>query len=161
MSRLKPEKLHVSYLDVGSDSPWPRRYTLTHSDMTGELFLTVAREFDKKQVSGLYTRLMRDEVLGEWKVDQGVRALHIYCHASGGLVLGTPGWRLSIFRREMPLVLEAIRYGDRRLFEESPELDESPIYVHFRMGKKEVTDDWGVPADYALEPEPDTALAPR
>ena len=52
MQRLNPEKLHVTELIGGNpeaNSP-PRRYTLTHSDRTGDLFLTVARDFDKKRV---------------------------------------------------------------------------------------------------------------
>ena len=127
----------------------PRRYTLTHSDRTGEIFLTVGRDFDTRQMSGFYTRLMRDEVLGEWTIEEGMPALHIYCHVSGGLVLGRSTWRLAIFRREMPLVLEAIRYGDQGLFEERPELDRCPITVHFHMGDREETEGWGSPADYA------------
>ena len=67
MKRLNPEKLHVTYL--GGTTPekltLPRRYTLTHSDRTGELFLSIGREYDTKQTSRLYTRLMRDEVLAE------------------------------------------------------------------------------------------------
>lgn len=71
MSRLRAEKLHVRLaggLDVGGPVA-PRRYTLTHSDSTGDLFLTVGAEYDRKQVSGWYTRFMRDEVLAEWRDD--------------------------------------------------------------------------------------------
>ena len=66
-------RLHVSFGDeVDSKTlSLPRRYTLTHSDVTGELFLTIARDYDKKQIGGWYTRFMRDEVLGEWMQDVG------------------------------------------------------------------------------------------
>ena len=40
-----------------------RRYTLTHSDFSGDLFLSVGLEFDRKAISGFYTRLMRDKVV--------------------------------------------------------------------------------------------------
>ena len=43
--------------------------------------------------------------------------------------------RLAIFKRELPLVLEALRFGDRRLFEAHPELDQAPILVHFQAGR--------------------------
>ncbi len=69
MGRLKPEQVHVRFgPGVIPASPIaPRRYTLTHSDATGDLFLTVAPEVDRKQISGWYTRLMRDEVLAAWQ----------------------------------------------------------------------------------------------
>jgi len=68
MSRLKPEKLHVRFAaGVTPDEPiTPRRYTLTHSDATGDLYLTIGPDYDRRQISGWYTRLMRDEVLAEW-----------------------------------------------------------------------------------------------
>lgn len=42
-SRLKPEKLHVGLAEGSiADGPvTPRCYTLTHSDTTGDLFLTI------------------------------------------------------------------------------------------------------------------------
>ena len=155
MSRLNPGKLSVR-LSEGSlaDGPvTPRCYTLTHSDTTGDLFLTIGPDFDRAQISGWYTRLMRDEVLAEWRDDKDGPALHVYCHVSGGLVFGTAGWRFAIFRHELPLVLEAFRHGDRALFSAHPELDEAPIRVHFRSSRRRYRrrERWGTPADYRLE----------
>jgi hypothetical protein len=154
MSRLRPEKLHVSFPQTpAADGPLaPRRYTLTHSDTSGELFLTVGANYDIQQISGLYTRLMRDEVLAEWRDDEERPALHVFCHVSGGLAFGTASWRYAIFRRELPLVLEAFRYGDRGLFEACPELDGAPILVHFRSSRPRYhrLERWGTPADYRL-----------
>jgi hypothetical protein len=152
MARLYPEKLHVEFGQGSSpEGPIiPRRYTLTHSDATGDLFLTVDSEYDKKQVSGLYTRFMRDEVLAEWVDEGGSSSLHVYCHVSGGLVLGRANWRESIFRREMPLVLEAFRYGDRALFESHPKLDDSVIWVHLQRSKRSKIARFGVFSDYRL-----------
>jgi hypothetical protein len=95
---------------------------------------------------------MRDEVLAEWREDEEALALHVYCHVSGGLVLGTAGWRYAIFRHELPLVLEAFRHGDRRLFEVNPTLDQAPILVHFRSARRRYhrLECWGIPADYRL-----------
>jgi hypothetical protein len=128
----------------------PRRYTLTHSDVTGDLFLTVGSEYDREQISGWYTRLMRDEVLAEWLEDEDGPSLHVYCHVSGGLAFGMAGWRYAIFRHELPLVLEAFRYGDRRLFESHPELDGAPIRVHFQATRRRYRrlERWGSPAEY-------------
>jgi hypothetical protein len=154
MSRLKPGKLHVEFASGAEpEGPvTPRRYTLTHSDATGDLFLTIGAEYDRKQVSGWYTRLMRDEVLAEWQKDEDGPALHVHCHVSGGLVVGTANWRDAIFRQELPLVLEAFRFGDQALFESQAELDGAPIWVHFHASQRRYdrTEKWGVPGDYRL-----------
>jgi len=153
MARLRPEKLEVTF---GQDTDHeilelPRKYTLTHSDFTGQLFLTISRDYDRKQISGLYTRFMRDEVLAEWKCDSDVLSLHVFCHVSGGIVLGRGKWRESIFRREMPLVMEAIRHGDRRLFQARPDCDSCRITVHYRSsGSDRTIEDWGKPSDYRI-----------
>ena len=134
MERLNPEKLHVTFLPgtITEEPVLPRRYTLTHSDRTGELFLTIGNEYDKKQIAGLYTRLMRDEVLAELVSSNNATELKTYCHVSGGLTFGPAAWRFKIFQSELPLVLETIRYGDRVLFERNPELDKVEVFVHFQ-----------------------------
>ena len=154
MGRLRPEKLHVSYLPgVTHEAPtMPRRYTLTHSDLTGDLFLSVGSDYNRKQISGLYTRVMRDEVLAEWKEDEVGISLHVYCHVSGGVVIGSAGWRYGIFKKELPLVLEIFRFGDMGLFKVNPELDKSPVLVHFHSTKQmyDKFENWGIPADYEI-----------
>ena len=152
MSRLRDEKLHVQFTEgVATDGPvTPRRYTLTHSDATGDLFLTVGADYDREQISGWYTRLLRDEVLAEWREDEDGPALHVYCHVSGGLVMGPAGWRYGIFRHHMPQVLEAFRLGDQELFEAHPALDSAPIWVHFQAVQRRYNrkEPWGTLADY-------------
>ena len=138
MKWLNPEKLHVVYLSGATpeDLVLPRRYTLTHSDITRELFLSISSEYNTKQISKLYTRLMRDEVLAELSDEGDDPTFRIYCHISGGFVLGTARWRYNIFQAELPLVLEAIRYGDRILFEKNPNLDNTPVHVHFKSNNR-------------------------
>jgi hypothetical protein len=155
LSSLNPAKLHVRIgskaLDWGRGKP--RRYTLTHSDLTGELFLNIGLDYDRKAISGLYTRLMRDEVLAEWIRVRDVPALQVYCHVSGGLVFGSPGFRYEIFQFHMPQVLQAFRYGDYGLFEDFPELDQAPVRVHFRASQARYykVEDWGMMGDYRLD----------
>jgi hypothetical protein len=152
VKRLQPAKLYVRLADgIDPAGPvMPRCYTLTHSDRTGELYLTVGPAYDREQVSGWYTRFMRDEVLAEWRDGRDGPELHVHCHVSGGLVLGPPGWRDAILRHEMPLVLEALRYGDQALFKPHPELDRASIQVHFhaRQARYNRVEPWGAPADY-------------
>ena len=152
MERLNPEKLHVTYLTGTSPENLvlPRLYTLTHSDRTGELFLTIGGQYDKQQISKLYTRLMRDEVLAQLADDRDRPVFKVYCHVSGGLIIGTAKWRYNIFHSELPLVLEAIRYGDRTLFEQNPKIENTPLLIHFQSSNSRFNrvEDWGVMADY-------------
>jgi len=155
MSRLIPAKLHVRFVGqpTSNQLALPRRYTLTHSDATGDLYLTIGPDYDRRQIFGIYTRLMRDEVLAEWRQDTDALALHAYCHVSGGLVFGSAEMRDAIFRRELPLVLEAFRHGDGALYEGIPGLDRSPIWVHFMAStaRYDRVERWGTPADYQIE----------
>lgn len=151
MSRLDPQKLHVK-IDKAfqtQDKLVPRKYTLTHSDVTGDLFLTIDRNYDQEAISGLYTNLMRDEVLGEW-VDQDEIELHIHLHVSGGLVLGPAKWRESIFMEHLPLVLEAICYGDRAFLKGRENCLRAPILVHFHAKQADLdhVTHWGSVMDY-------------
>jgi hypothetical protein len=152
MNHLNPEKLHIRFLSGSTnDGPRiPRCYTLTHSDTTGELFLTIGPTYDHKQISGWYTRFMRDEVLATWEMDEEEMSLHVHVHVSGGLILGSAKWRDKIFRHHMPQVLEAIRYGDRELVKEYPELEQAPIMIHFhaRTPKHYLIETWGILGDY-------------
>jgi hypothetical protein len=68
MKRLNPEKLQVEYRNgVTTTEPvGGRKYTLTHSDKTGDLFLTIGLEYAFDQITK-----MRDEVLAEWQFDEG------------------------------------------------------------------------------------------
>ena len=122
---FQPAKLSVSYsLDAISTTISPperiRRYTLTHNDITGQLWLTVGREYNEAQISGFYTRLLRDEVVAEWRwtsddcnegrtettpCSDSLPSLHLFCHVSGEeRWLAPPFLRNYIFRREIPLV---------------------------------------------------------
>jgi magnesium dechelatase len=151
MEHLNPEKLHVSYIDgTNADGPiTPRAYTLTHSDATGDLFLSIGQQYNLPQISGLYTRLMRDEVLAEWETNERI-ALHVHCHVSGGLVIGLSKWRDSIFRHHLPMVLEAFWYGDKKLIDIHPQIAKAMIIVHFHAREKKLnrTEAWGVFGDY-------------
>jgi hypothetical protein len=154
MPILDPEKLHVRFIEPKPSSAefTPRRYTLTHSDRTGDLFLTIAGDFNLKQVSGFYTRLMRDEVLAEWRDAADGPELHVFCHVSGGLVLGSASWRASIFEHHMPQVLQAFRYGDREHFQSNPVLDRAPVYVHFRARQAHLNKAvfWGTCGEFTI-----------
>ena len=146
MQDLQPEKLHVTFGDETSrqDVMLPRRYTLTHSDRTGDLFLSIGRDSNRRQISGLYTRLMRDEVLAELKEDERKTALHVHCHVSGGFVIGTARWRNGILHHHMRQGIEAFRYGDRESYARPPEGKQARVWVHLHSSdpKYNQVEDW-------------------
>jgi hypothetical protein len=102
MDHLNPDKLHVDFIDgANADGPiTPRTYTLTHLDMTGDLFLTISPSINFSQISGFYIRLMRDEVLAKWHVNEQ-KSLHIHCHVSGGLIF----WAVKMARQDLQISL--------------------------------------------------------
>eukprot|EP00240_Pyramimonas_obovata_P016116 CAMPEP_0118923514 /NCGR_PEP_ID=MMETSP1169-20130426/2006_1 /TAXON_ID=36882 /ORGANISM="Pyramimonas obovata, Strain CCMP722" /LENGTH=270 /DNA_ID=CAMNT_0006864503 /DNA_START=162 /DNA_END=970 /DNA_ORIENTATION=+ len=141
-------KLKVEYIGgCGAIGPHPsvapRRYTLTHNDVTGELFLSIGSEFNVKQVSGWYTSVLRDEVLAEWEED----GLHIHCTVSSREIWWLAPGRLRnyIFCRELPLVLDSVRYAERTYLQQHKALSTAPTKVHFHAAETELnrTEEWG------------------
>ena len=115
MSKFNPEKLTAEYRDgVSATEPIiQRRHTLTHSDFTGELFLTIGTQFAWDKVN----TDMRDEVLGIWTMEENNLYYNVYVYIDNGEHdLSSAMRRNEVFRRELPLALTAIRYGDRFLF---------------------------------------------
>lgn len=163
MSDLRPEKLRVKF--IGESDPEgpisPRNYSLTHSDTTGDLFLSVGTEYDRAAISGFYTRIMRDEVLAELIESSGDPELHVYCHVSGGLVVGSAGWRYAIFQRHLRQVLQALRCGDEIFYERHPRLDKARVIVHFHSKNKRynLKENWGHISDFRFRKAADYALA--
>jgi hypothetical protein len=112
----------------------PRRYTVTHNDITGHIALSIGEDFDVHQISGWYTRLVRDEVCAEWSFAKAP-SLHLYCHVSGATKwLAPPRYRNYIFKREMPLVLDSILYAERNLLGNEA-LWLAPIFIHFEAAE--------------------------
>lgn len=159
MSGLNPEKLTVDYMEgVTKKGPLiPRCYTLTHSDTTGDLYLQIGREFAYDKITP-----MRDDVLGEWLYGDGFW-FQVYLHMNKSGEKGMESskesfreglFREEIFRRELPLALQAIRYGDREFFSYHPEMDLYPIIVYFLYHNPELNkaENWGSFADYVLIP---------
>ena len=145
-------KLHVKLADgtPPDGPPVPRRYTLTHSDRSGDLFLTIGLEYDRRALRALQVRLERDEVLGEWGLADDGPHLDLHMMAQGGLpVFGTGAMRCGIFRRYRSMVLGAMRYGDRALCEAHPELDDSLVIARFHWrGGREECEPWGSWGDW-------------
>jgi hypothetical protein len=125
---LNPQKIFVQYRDIMK--PYApvmgRKYTITHSDTTAELFVFVAENYAEDQI----TR-MRDEVRVAWEKNTNGLALIGSVLVDGEGVIGNAYIRNSIFYNEMPTALQALRKADRFLFDNEPNLDNSPIYIYF------------------------------
>jgi len=161
LAELDPSLLHVRYVDdeLVRDFSLPRRYTLTHSDRTGDRFLTIGREHDREQISGRYTRFMRDEVLAEWKETDGGYELHVHMHVCGGLVFGNASMRYWIFQKCLRSVLQALRLGDEPMFHANPEMDRSPVRLHFNASRRKYDrlEDGGQIGEYRADIDEKTA----
>lgn len=147
MERLNPEKLSVEFRP-GTTPCEPvigRKYTLTHSDLTAELYLTVGLTYAYDKISDL-----RDEVLAKWTIQNEKPILYGYVYVGGQYAPFFAQVRDQIFRRELPLALEALRYGDRELFMEHPHLDRAPIWIYFDSTEPDYKsyEYWGTPGDY-------------
>lgn len=150
MSRLKPEKLSVEFRKgVTTTEPIiPRRYTLTHSDVTADLFLTIGLIYAYDKVNAT-----RDEVLGEWMNAQNGYFFYVRLYVDNGEYSPeVTSTRNYIFRRELPLALEAIRYGDKDFFGAHPELNYAPIIVYFSSADSQYNkiENWGTFLDYDI-----------
>ncbi|MGM9951578.1 MAG: staygreen family protein [Lysinibacillus sp.] len=141
MSKFQPERLSVEYRDgVTATAPiFPRCYTLTHSDTTGQLFLTLGTQFAWDKLNST-----RDEVLGTWAPNGTSFCAYVYID-QGEYPENAAARRNDIFRRELPLALTAIRYGDGALFAIYPQLDQAPIIIHFMSAHPQFArqENWG------------------
>lgn len=146
MERLDSEKLYVEFKPgvMTTEPILGRKYTLTHSDITAELFLTIGLQFAYDKITS-----MRDEVLAEWRNSISSLFLYVYVYV-GNFGPNMNAIRNTIFRRELPLALEAIIYGDRELFIAHPQLDKYPIWIYFNSSDPTYNrfEYWGTPMDY-------------
>jgi L-rhamnose mutarotase len=130
LSELEPEKLAVSFIPPASIfNPMDgRKYTLTHSDTTEELFLSVGCVYDFSKVNAM----MRDEVLAEWVRVMGQYTLSGTVYVSSGeFDKNLSKVRFMIFQKELPLAITAIVNGDNDFFTYFPWLLDAPIYMSF------------------------------
>ncbi len=129
--KFNPDKLETTFIEPMT--PYgpieDRKYTLTHSDETGMMFLDIADVYNYKAVD----QKLRDELLGEWSiVDENKNTYKIVFNAFvGNGDYFTAYMRYNAFKYHMEIALKAIIYGDKDLFKKYPDLYNTPIYVKF------------------------------
>lgn len=128
MRVVSPAKIFAQYRDnIGPYGPvLDRKYTITHSDITGELFVFIAEYFATDQVTSMY-----DDVKIGWEQTDNGLVLIGSVLVDGPGVSGVPEIRNKIFYQEMPTALKAMRQADRFLFERYPNLDNTPVFIRF------------------------------
>jgi hypothetical protein len=128
MRELNPQKVFVQYRDIMKpyEPIMGRKYTITHSDTTAELFVFVSEKYAEDQITD-----MRDEVRISW--EQGIKGLALVGSVivDGIGVIGNPSIRNKIFYNEMPTALQALRQADRFLYDNEPDLDNTPVFIYF------------------------------
>ena len=128
VKELNPQKVFVQYRDAMKpyEPVMDRKYTITHSDTTAELFVFVAKSYAEDQI----TR-MRDEVRVAWEQYKKGLALFGSVIVDGSGVVENAYIRNKIFYNEMPTALQALRQADRFLFDKEPNLNNTPVFIHF------------------------------
>ncbi|MDP4084591.1 MAG: staygreen family protein [Bacillota bacterium] len=125
-----PSKLSVEYMGTTTiESPLVgRKYTLTHSDVTGQLFLSIGKDYNLKGINQQFL----DEVLAEWVPYLGSFILWGRVYISGGEFDEKKAYeRFTIFQKELNLALSAIVFGDREFYHYYQTLLDSPIFIQF------------------------------
>jgi len=148
MKELNPKKVFVQYRDIMKpyEPVMGRKYTITHSDTTAELFVFVSENYAEDQI----TR-MRDEVRLAFEQTKNGLALIGSVIVDEKGVIGNPYIRNKIFYNEMPTALQALRNADRFLFDKEPNLDNTPVFIHFISSNPayDKTYDFGVIGNYS------------
>ncbi|XP_076919050.1 magnesium dechelatase SGRL, chloroplastic-like [Bidens hawaiensis] len=128
----------------------PRTYNLSHCDFTANLTLTISNVIDHDQLKGWYNK---DDVVAQWAEVKGHMCLDVHCYVSGpnSLLDIAAEFRYYIFSKELPLVLEAVLYGDRILFSERKELMDAFVRVFFHSSSRKYNrvECWGPLKDAA------------
>ena len=125
----KNREVYVEYRNyVTTTSPLEgRTYTMTHSDDTGDLFVTIGLTYAVDK-----TNELQDQVYLTWMPMDDKYFLYGEVMIDGENISGDPKIRNDIFRREMPLALRAIYVADQPLYTAYPELNNTPVLINFK-----------------------------
>ena len=151
--KFNPDKLETTFIEPMTPyGPLEnRKYTLTHSDETGMMFLDIADVYVYEAID----QELRDELLGEWSiVDKNKETYKIVFNAFvGNGDYFTAYMRYNAFKYHMDIALKSIVYGDRDLFKTYPALYDTPIYVKFNSSFPmfNTTEFYGYARSYIIE----------
>lgn len=133
MKNVNPRKVFAQYRDCIEpyEPVLTRKYTITHSDVSAEMFVFIASNYACDKVTAVH-----DDVKIAW--EKGEKGLILKGVVDvDGKQAAMAKIRNKIFLNEIPLALQALRWADRFLFRKSPELDKTPIFIHFKSDSPE------------------------
>lgn len=144
----RSRQIFVEYRDrVTKTSPLQNRtYTMTHSDETGDLFVTIGLLYATDM-----TNELQDQVYLRFTPFEDKWILSGEVLIDSEEFEGNNQVRYDIFKREMPLALQAIYTADKPFFDTYPELKETPVLIRFKSTdpKYDKLYDYGPISNYA------------
>ena len=110
-----------------------RKYTMTHSDETGELFVVVGKDFAKERITPT-----RDEVMMGFEREGKILAIVGSVLVDGDTIPESfAKTRYEIFKANMPTAIMAIRTADQAFFEQHPFLDQIRVMIWYKSTQPE------------------------
>lgn len=104
-----------------------RKYTLTHSDTTGILFLDIGPEYNYSAIN----EELRDELIGKYKRYGYNSYILIFYAYVGDSDYFAVSMKYGDFKYRLNSALQAIFYRDKDLLNEHDFLLNTPVYVKF------------------------------
>jgi len=131
--RLIPLLTPITYecAEVITDFRLPRKYTNTHNDETGEIYISVGHQYNQILLDSEEARVVQSQVVGKWvKVDCEYQ-IHFTVLVS---TEQNPNAyiRNFIFCEELGVVLEGFAFAETALLRLHPKLARAKIFVHFK-----------------------------
>lgn len=134
MRNKRNRQVFVEYRDnVTKTRPLKNRtYTMTHSDETGDLFVVIGLDYATDK-----TNELQDQVYLKWTTLNTKDLLYGEVLIDGNGIEDNSKQRYNIFKREMPLALQAIYIANQPFFDAHPELLDTPILIDFKSSSSQ------------------------
>lgn len=135
MTDFHPKKLKVRFiLPASPTEPLNgRKYTITHSDDSGQLFLDIGTDFNYEAMSAN----SRVEIMTEWQIDWQYRLTGRVYVDLGDCTIDEAQIRFNDFQKSIAKALQGIAFGDRLFLSNYPLLLDAPIYIYFESNYQE------------------------
>ncbi|KGR77042.1 staygreen family protein [Ureibacillus sinduriensis] len=148
MEDFNPQMMQVRFILPASpiDPLMGRKYTLTHSDGTGQLFLDIGIDFNYEAINGE----LRDEIIAQWQNDWEYRLMGKVYVDNGEYTEEEAHKRYNQFKKHMNGALQGIVFGDRLFLSNYPLLLDAPIYILFESTYPQFREiyNYGTPQHY-------------
>jgi len=128
-----------------------RKYTLSQSEYTGNLFLSISNQFSKITDNSNVSEILQ----AEWITLMGEYALNGKISMNGSESdKRLTQVRCMIFQKELPELIRLLVLADNQFFNNYPLLLDAPIIIHFNTDISDFSGTFhlGTPRQYLLKP---------